>query len=140
VHEREYAQVVAALKKLGCQQAHEDDWHVYLVRGATIVQAIPKTMVPIAVQRRILQAFSFTGRISERHSPQLSFVSRPHLSDIICHAFATKRRKETERAGTGWNQTPRPSLRFSSRNKRKAAPHHVISKSPKTGSIPLCSR
>lgn len=57
--ERAYEQVVAALLRLGCQVARESAWHVILVRGAVVIQSVPKTpTVPVDVQRRILRAFS----------------------------------------------------------------------------------
>ena len=61
--DRAYEQVVAALVRLGCQVARESDWHVIVVRGAAVLQAVPKTpTVPVDVQRRIIRALAIAER------------------------------------------------------------------------------
>jgi hypothetical protein len=63
VKDRAYEQVLGALLRLGCEIAREDEWFVVVVRGAAILQAIPKVgPVPVAIQRRILRVFSFTEK------------------------------------------------------------------------------
>jgi hypothetical protein len=62
VKDRAYEQVVAALLRLGCEKLEpEGPWTVTVVRGAMIIQHVPKTpTVPPAVQRRIIRALGFT--------------------------------------------------------------------------------
>jgi len=58
---RPYEEILSALLSLGCRVAREDEWFIWLVRGAAIIQALPKTAtVPADIQRRILTKFSFT--------------------------------------------------------------------------------
>ena len=55
-------QIVAALQRLGCRVIREDQWFVRVCRGAAIIQAVPKPMVTVEVQRRILRALSTIRR------------------------------------------------------------------------------
>lgn len=51
---RAWEQVIGALLRLGCQVLHEDEWHVHVIRGAMVIQPVPKCLVSPDIQRRIL--------------------------------------------------------------------------------------
>jgi hypothetical protein len=60
VRDRSFETVVAALVRLGCQIARDGEWYVSVCFGAVLIQHVPKTMVPVAIQRRIIEAFQFS--------------------------------------------------------------------------------
>lgn len=61
MRDRLYQQVVAALLHLRCQVGYESDDFITMVRGAVILQVLPKhELVSVEVQVRVLRAFSIS--------------------------------------------------------------------------------
>lgn len=55
---RSYEQFVAALHILGCEAVTDLGFYLVMVRGGMILQTVPKTLLTVEVQTRILRAFS----------------------------------------------------------------------------------
>lgn len=51
---------IGALDSLGCVKFHETDHFVYVARGASIFQTVPKRPLSIAIQRHIIQTAPHT--------------------------------------------------------------------------------
>ena len=58
---RHWREVVDALTALGCTLLHETEDHVHVIRGAMVIQPVPKLQaVPVWLQRFILANLSFS--------------------------------------------------------------------------------
>lgn len=63
---REWEHVVRALQHLGCVKYHDTTHFVYVARGASIFQTVPKRPLSIALQQHLISRLGFSEAELER--------------------------------------------------------------------------